>query len=118
MKGLTRVAGMGMVFLLAGASAGYAAVMEEAGLDCADYISSGAYDKPLEGHLIGTEDVTVVTSSTLSTSGSVGGGPVPGTLGGGTSDTQVTTVEYEVGYYKMSDGSILRIDCRTYTIAR
>jgi hypothetical protein len=118
MKGLTRVTGMGMIFLLAGASAGYADVIDELGLDCADYISSGAYDKPLEGHLIGTEDVTVVSTSTLSTSGTVGGGPVPGTLGGGTSDTETTTIKFEVGYYKMSDGSTLRIDCRTYTIAQ
>jgi hypothetical protein len=118
MKGLTRVTGMGMIFLLAGAGAGYAADSEDMALDCADYISSGEYDKPLEGHLLGTEDVTVVTSTTLSTSGTVGGGAVPGSLGGGTSDTQVTTVEYEVGYYKMSDGTILRIDCRTYSVAK
>jgi hypothetical protein len=113
MKGLTRVTGMGMIFLLAGAGAGYA---DDMGLDCADYISSGAYDEPLEGQLIGSEDVTVVTSTTLSTSGTVGGGAVPASLGGGTSDTQVTTIEYEVGYYRMSDGSTLRIDCRTYSI--
>jgi hypothetical protein len=118
MKGLTRVAGMGMVFLMAGASAGYAAVMEEAGLDCADYISSGAYDKPLEGYLLGTEDVTVVKSNSLNSGATVGGGPVPATVSGGGSETETTTIEYEVGYYKMSDGSILRIDCRTYTIAR
>jgi hypothetical protein len=116
MKGLTRVTGMGMIFLLGGAGAGYAADSEGTGLDCADYISSGANDDPLEGHLIGSEDVTVVNSTTLSSSGTVGGGAVPGSLGAGTSDTQVTTIEYEVGYYSMSDGSTLRIDCRTYTI--
>jgi hypothetical protein len=118
MKGLTRVAGMGMVFLLAGASAGFAADSDDMALDCADYISSGEYDKPLEGHLLGTEDVTIVKSSSLNSGATVGGGPVPATVSGGGSDTETTTIEYEVGYYKMSDGTILRIDCRTYTIAK
>jgi hypothetical protein len=117
MKGLTRVAGIGMIFLLAGAGAGYAEG-DELALDCADYVSSGAHDEPLTGHLIGTEGVLDSKASSASGNAAVGGGAVPATVSAGMGLNETRSVTYEVGYYQMSDGRILRIDCRTYSVAQ
>jgi hypothetical protein len=114
----TRFTALGVLFLLGGAVAAFADVMEEGLLECADYISSGEYDAPLEGHLIGTALVTETTETTTSTSAGVGGGPVPANAGATTEETTTVTEQYYVGYYSMSDGTTLRIDCRTYEYAK
>lgn len=113
---LTRCAVVGTVFLLGGASLAQADEYDdgEEGLDCADYISSSFNDKPLSGHLIGTEDVT--ETKTISAGGKVSGdaGPVSGEAGVSTVITRTSV--YQVGYYQMSDGRTLEIDCRNYTV--
>jgi hypothetical protein len=90
--------------LLIGAISGIATAMEA--LPCADFISSGIGDDPLTGHLTGTESVTETLTFNIKTE--------PG--GVGSTITSTKTVTYEVGIYRMSDGSQLKIDCRTYTI--
>jgi hypothetical protein len=67
-------------------------------LDCADYISTAITDDPGTGELIGTATVTYNI------------GVNPGGVGGSYSET------FDVGYYRMDDGHILRIDCRDYTL--
>lgn len=119
MKGrFTRSVALATLFLVAGAAAAHAAesYLEE-GLGCADWISSGEYDDPMEGYLIGTSTVTESSTSGVGTSGSIGGGAVPGQLGGSTTDSKTVNETYEIGYYRMSDGSTIRIDCRSYTQA-
>jgi hypothetical protein len=76
-------------------------------LPCADFISSGGGDGPLSGWLVGT--------STMTYTYSFGGSVEPGGIGisGGT----VVSESFEVGFYEMSDGRRLRIDCRNYTLA-
>jgi len=66
-------------------------------LPCADWISSSGDDAPLVGHLIGTSTVTYEIQVK------------PGGIGATVTET------FEVGQYEMSNGEILRIDCRTYT---
>ncbi|MCI0434081.1 MAG: hypothetical protein L0271_10675 [Gemmatimonadetes bacterium] len=67
-------------------------------LPCADYISGPGPDAaPLSGWLTGTSTVTLELQVK------------PGGIGTGITET------FEVGYYRMSDGTTLRIDCRTYT---
>jgi len=91
--------------LLTGAIAGMGRAAEA--LPCADYISSGGGSAPLTGHLIGSETRTVTFH--VGTKAELGG------IGGSTGATY--TVSWEVGYYQMSDGRRLAIDCRNYTIA-
>jgi hypothetical protein len=91
--------------LLAGGVAGAARAADAVG--CAEYISTRINDEPAMGHLLGTETQSV--TFTVSTNVS------PGGVGGGTSVTR--TVSYEVGYYEMSDGRLIRVDCRDYTLA-
>ena len=67
-------------------------------LPCADYVSTGINDAPGVGHLTGTSSVTYTFQV------------APSGVG-------VTITEtFEVGTYTFSDGSTLKIDCRTYTI--
>lgn len=67
-------------------------------LPCAEWISSSEDDAPLTGHLRGSETRTV----SLEVDAEFIGGTV--------------SIQYDVGYYEMSDGSTLKIDCRTYTV--
>jgi hypothetical protein len=87
--------------------------VEARGLECADYISSPRGKMAARGHLIGTETVTETTTHSMSgTFGKKGVGTATPTM------TKTTTRKYEVGYYKMEDGSTQKVDCRNYTIQR
>jgi len=89
---------------LAGAAA---AARAADALPCADYISSRINDKPVNGHLIGTETRTwTLGANTKVEPGGVGGGVQTG-----------YTVTWDVGYYAMTDGSVIAVDCRNYTRA-
>ena len=74
-------------------------------LPCADYISTTINDKPLTGHLTGTETRTWTFGANTKVE--------PGGVGGGVQSSY--TVTWEVGYYSMSDGSVIAVDCRNYT---
>ena len=91
-----RIVGMAMLALLAGASSAWAI------LDCADYISGSDDDGPLTGSLIGEQLVTEEFAFGVDAGVSAG-------LRG--------TVQYHVGFYRMSNGHTYSIDCRTYTMA-
>ena len=64
--------------------------------ECAPYVTSSFKDGPHSGTLTGTESVTYSIS------------------GGGLGYTGSYSVTYDVGYYKMADGSMKKLDCRTY----
>ena len=66
--------------------------------DCAQFVTSGAGDQPMNGYLIGTKTV----------SGSIGGRGV-GLLA-------TYTESYEVGLYRMSDGSTAVLSCFDYSV--
>jgi len=91
------------------ASAGAASAYEDEEIPCASYITSGEDDEPIEGFLIGTEDVTLTTSG----GGSLGADVKVVELR--TGGEVVKTVEYEVGYYQV-DGDVYVIDCRSYKL--
>lgn len=91
--------------LLLGATASFAAAAKA--LPCADYVTSGRDDVPGQGTLLGSETITEGVNTTLSGS--------PGGVGGSVTGTK--TVTYEVGYYRFTDGTVHRIDCRDYTFA-
>jgi hypothetical protein len=95
--------GMVCALLLGGAAAGRAAVA----LPCAEYISSGGNDDPMFGQLIGTETRSVVVS--------VGTKAEPGGIGGSINGSY--TVTWDVGYYQLTDGRRIAVDCRNYTWA-
>jgi len=96
MTGTMRAAAVSV--LLLGGVTGWASAEKALALPCADYVSTGINDHPGTGQLYGTETVTY----TLEVS--------PGGVGATVSTT------FEVGTYKMSDGYLLRLDCRDYTI--
>ncbi len=93
----SRTAAFGLAILLA--SGGLAT---PAWAECANYISSGANDQPASGTLVGTE--TRTESRTIEV----------GYEGSGVSYTE--TVTYDVGYYRMEDGSTTTVACRDYTV--
>jgi hypothetical protein len=96
-------------FLFAALFLGGAAASASAidGLGCAEYISTRFIDEPAEGQLIGTETRTWIIGANTRIE--------PGGVGGGVQSSY--TVTWEVGYYSMSDGSVIAIDCRNYTRA-
>jgi hypothetical protein len=71
-----------------------------ASLDCANYISGEGPGGPMAGHLIGEQLVTEAFTF------GVDAGVRAGLTG---------TIQYNVGYYKMTSGKVYRVDCRTYT---
>lgn len=81
--------------LLLGGAVGWASAAEA--LPCADYVSTGQYDDPGVGHLIGTETITYELAVE------------PGGIGAS------VTVTFEVGIYDFGDKR-LKIDCRDYTL--
>jgi hypothetical protein len=83
--------------LLLGGVTGWASAEKALALPCADYVSTGINDEPGTGQLIGTETVTYTVQVS------------PGGVGATISTT------FEVGTYKMSNGHLLRLDCRDYT---
>ena len=89
--------------VLAGALVSSAAAREE----CAPYISGPGSGDPLNGYLLGSETRTF--------SFHVGTKVEPGGIGGSMGGTY--TIQWEVGYYRMSDGTTLAIDCRFYRLA-
>jgi hypothetical protein len=70
-------------------------------LPCADYITTAFGDAPDAGFLVGTSTRTNETRAD---------GDILFVKGGA---TEVET--WEVGYYEMSNGSRIRIDCRDYS---
>lgn len=93
----SRAAAFGLAILAA--SAGLAAPVWA---ECADYISSSWNDDPAMGTLVGTETRTESYTIEL------------GYEGSGVSYTE--TVTYDVGYYRMQDGTTNQVDCRDYTL--
>lgn len=88
--------GLAAAALMAGFAVGSAHAWDF--LDCADYISTAITDDPGTGELVGTSTVTYTIAVN------------PGGVGGSYTET------FQVGYYQMTDGNILRIDCRDYTL--
>ena len=70
-------------------------------LPCADYITTSIGDAPDAGFLVGTSTRTNEVRAD---------GDILVVKGGA---TEIET--WEVGYYEMSDGSRIRIDCRDYS---
>jgi hypothetical protein len=93
-----KVLGAGAVLLGATVSGAAARVA----LPCADYITTSLADGPDVGYLIGTSS----RSDHIKYGGSVAVASAEG--------TSIET--WEVGYYQMSNGRRLRIDCRNYTL--
>lgn len=89
-----RILALVTVAVLGGAGAAWAG--------CASNISGSLGGGPLNGSLLGTQDVTEEWEIHLD----IGAGF---TISG--------TVSYTVGYYSMSNGQTYAIDCRTYTMA-
>ena len=75
---------------------------------CVQYITTAADDRPNSGYLWGTS--TETTSSTFSYSGSWSYMNFGGVFNGSSTRTQ----SYEVGTYKMDDGTFQRVRCDTY----
>ena len=72
--------------------------------ECAAYISSGGPEGGSSGELLGEQRVT----ASLSAGADYAWANLDGSY----------TVSYSVGFYKMNDGSIIAVDCRTYTQVR
>lgn len=81
-----------VLMALLGSAAGVAA-------ECAPRISGDLSTGPITGTLWGTTRVTA------------------GFGGGGLGFTGNYSISFEIGTYRMSDGSMLNIDCRTYRIS-
>jgi hypothetical protein len=88
--------GLAASALMVGLAVGSAHALEF--LDCADYISTAITDEPAMGELMGTSEVTYNI------------GVNPGGIGAS------YTESFQVGNYRMTDGTVLRIDCRDYTV--
>jgi len=71
-------------------------------LPCADYVSGSGAGGPKSGHLIGEMLVEEEVAAGINA----------GAHASGTAHRS-----WNVGYYRMNDGSTLRLDCRTYTVA-
>ena len=80
---------LAVAVISAGSAAGAAA-------DCAPYITSGADDEPMSGSLVGSKRVTA-------------------TISGGAFGWRGTYAEsYDVGVYRMADGSTIELTCHDY----
>jgi hypothetical protein len=75
---------------------------------CVQYITTAADDAPNSGYLFGTR--TETTSSTFSYSGSWSYLNFGGVFNGSSTRTQT----YEVGVYRMDDGTYQNVRCDTY----
>jgi hypothetical protein len=93
----------------AGAAAGWDDDRDGEAVECAGFVSSGPNDDPMQGHLIGTEEVTVTYSGGARVG--VDGRIIEGSVGG----SYEKTVEYQIGYYRI-DGKTYVIDCRDYSV--
>ena len=110
MKALAKRLGVLTVVLLVAAvtmTDGLAAKMQE----CANFVTTGQYDDPVTGWLIGERNFSQTTTRTFNSSGSFGG------IGGSSGYTQTTTVSYSIGTYLLSDGSRADLRCDTYRYA-
>jgi len=67
---------------------------------CAPYISGGS-GNPSSGHLLGESLVTEETSY--------------GVSAGFAHANRRVSAQYSVGHYRMSDGSSISVDCRSYS---
>ncbi len=66
--------------------------------DCASMISGSQADGPITGMLMGTTSVSMSLS------------------GGGWGFGGSYSVSYEIGHYRLNDGSLIKLDCRTYQL--
>ena len=78
---------------------GFALVMPAVLLagECANYVTTSINDEPDMGTLLGSQTVTEEIAVQPNGVGARG------------------TITYEVGYYRMSSGETIQIDCRDYT---
>ena len=93
--------------LLAGGASGLRA-WEDEFIPCAESISSSEQDDPITANLIGTSDVTLSVSG----GGRVGADFELVDVSAGADIER--TIEYQIGYYRTSEGELIVIDCRTY----
>ena len=110
MKALVKRTGMLAVVALVAALSmtdGLAAYMTE----CANFVTTGQYDDPVTGWLIGERTYSQTSTRTFNTSGTFGG------IGGSSGFTQSTTVSYSIGTYLLSNGQTAELRCDTYRYA-
>ena len=75
---------------------------------CANYISSGARDRPLTGWLVGERTYTKTSSRSFNTRWSYW------VLGGTYSTTGTQSSSYSIGTYEMSNGTRREVRCDSY----
>jgi len=110
MKALVKRTGMVMVVALVAAMTmtnGLAAYMQE----CANFVTTGQYDDPVTGWLMGERNFSQTSTRTFNANGTFGG------IGGSSGFTQSTTVSYSIGSYQLSNGTIADLRCDTYRYA-
>ena len=110
MKALVKRTGMVTVIALVAAvtmTSGLAAYMQQ----CAAFITSGEYDDPMVGWLMGERIYTETTTLSFT---STGGWKA---VGGSATRTTVSTVSYSIGTYQMTDGTRAELRCDTYRYA-
>jgi hypothetical protein len=83
--------------------------LAEAGLGCAQFISSSRYDRPMWGHLVGEEVITL--EKDVRGKVRAGGKALGGEAEGGTKVSRT----FSVGVYEFTDGTRMKMDCRDYT---
>jgi hypothetical protein len=110
MRTTVKRSGMAAVAALVGSmmiTDGVAGLMTE----CANFVTTGMYDDPVTGWLIGSRTVTQTSTRTFSVAGSLSN------LSGTTLYTQTTTTTYEIGTYQLSNGGRAELRCDTYRYA-
>lgn len=91
----------------------FPALAQAGRLECAQFISGSRGDGPSSGYLTGSATVTETTTNTIG--GTFGRRDQAGITSG---RTRTTSTTYEVGTYRMNDGTTVEVDCRNYTIRR
>jgi hypothetical protein len=79
--------------------------------ECANFVTTGMYDDPVTGWLIGSRTVTQTSTRTFSVGGSLNN------LTGTTQYTQTTSTTYSIGTYQLSNGLRADLRCDTYRYA-
>ena len=110
MKAFVKRTGMVTVLVVAVAvtmTSGLAAYIQQ----CAAFISSGEYDDPTVGWLLGERIYTETTTLVFTSTGGWMG------FGGSASRTTVTTTSYSIGTYQMDNGTRAELRCDSYKYA-
>jgi hypothetical protein len=79
--------------------------------ECANFVTTGMYDDPVTGWLIGERTVSQTSTRTFSLGGGLRN------LTGTTQYTQSTTATYSIGTYQLSNGQRAELRCDTYRYA-